>query len=70
MDIGLGPGMNGLEVISRIKNLPEYKNVPIVAVTAHAMRGDKEKFLKHGCSNYISKPFLKEELLSLVKSIT
>jgi two-component system, cell cycle response regulator DivK len=70
MDIGLGPGINGLEVISTIKNLPGYKNVPIVAVTAHAMSGDKEKFLEHGCSHYISKPFFKNELLSLLNSIT
>ena len=70
MDIDLGPGMNGLEVISKIKKLPQYKNIPIVAVTAYAMRGDKEKFLECGCSYYISKPFLKDELLSLLNSIT
>ena len=70
MDINLEPGMNGLEVVSKIKNLPEYKNIPIVAVTAHAMHGDKEKFLENGCSDYISKPFLKNELLSLINSIT
>ena len=69
MDINLGLGMNGLEVISKIKNLPGYKNVPIVAVTAHAMSGDKEKFLEYGCSHYLSKPFFKNELLSLLTSI-
>ena len=70
MDIDLGEGMNGLKTAHEIRNVPGYKDIPIVAVTAYAMRGDQENFLANGCTHYISKPFLKNELLSLLKSIT
>ena len=56
MDIGL-KGMSGLDAAQEIKKLPGYKDTPIVAVTAYAMVGDKEKFLEGGCTHYISKPF-------------
>jgi CheY-like chemotaxis protein len=69
MDIDLGPGMDGLEAVNAIKKIPGYSDIPIVAVTAYAMIGDKEKFLAKGCTHYISKPFIKPELLSLLKDI-
>lgn len=55
MDIGL-PGMDGLELTRQIKQNELTKNIPVIAVTAHAMRGDEEKILAAGCDNYISKP--------------
>ncbi|KAB2908102.1 MAG: response regulator [Ignavibacteriales bacterium] len=67
MDINLGLGMNGIEATKRIRQLPGYNSVPIVAVTAYAMAGDRETFMKNGCSHYISKPFTKKEFLSLVE---
>ena len=70
MDIDLGPSINGLEVVSRINEFQEYKDVPIVAVTAYAAKGDENKFLAHGCNYYISKPFPKNKLLSLLNNIT
>ncbi len=69
MDIDLGPGMNGLEAANEIRKIEGYKDIPIVAVTAYAMKGDKEKFLRNGCTHYISKPFIKTELLTLLKNI-
>ena len=69
MDINLGRGMNGLEVSQEIKKLPEYINTPIIALTAYAMAGDKEKFLANGCSHYISKPFNTEELVGLLGKV-
>lgn len=69
MDINLGTGMNGTEAAQEIKSIPGYENTPIVAVTAYAMVGDKEKFLNAGCTHYISKPFDKETLVNLVKSV-
>jgi len=68
MDIDLGTGMSGLEAARKIRNLPGYENTPVIAVTALAMRGDKEKFLKEGCTHYISKPFKKDDLLNIIKT--
>jgi len=68
MDISL-PGMDGLEVIAKIKDLDTYANVPIVALTAHAMKGDEERFLAAGCSRYLAKPFLPVELVALLDDI-
>lgn len=69
MDINLGHGIDGLVTARKIRDKESYKNTPIVAVTAFAMDGDKEDFLKNGCTHYISKPFLKDELLGLIKRI-
>jgi CheY-like chemotaxis protein len=69
MDISLKGGLDGLTTTQRIKKINEYISVPIIAVTAYAMVGDKEKFLSGGCSEYISKPFSKQELLRLLGNI-
>ncbi|HEX8617076.1 MAG TPA: response regulator [Thermoanaerobaculia bacterium] len=55
MDIHL-PGMDGLSVVRAMKADARTANVPILALTAHAMRGDKDRFLEAGCDGYISKP--------------
>jgi len=55
MDIQL-PGMDGLELTRLIKSDPSTQNIPIIALTAHAMKGDEERILQQGCSGYISKP--------------
>ncbi|TAL67833.1 MAG: PAS domain-containing sensor histidine kinase [Bacteroidetes bacterium] len=69
MDINLGRGMSGLDVAQEIKKLPEYNKTPIIALTAYAMAGDKERFLANGCTHYISKPFKTEELVVLLRSM-
>ena len=57
MDIKLGPiGMSGLEVAREIRKIPDYEDIPIIAVTAYAMAGDRENLLKNGCDDYVSKP--------------
>jgi two-component system, sensor histidine kinase len=68
MDISLGKGISGVDLLQNIKSLPSYKNVPIVAVTAHAMVGDKEKFLSSGFDDYLSKPFAKKDLVNKVRN--
>ncbi|MGD8782474.1 MAG: response regulator [Ignavibacteria bacterium] len=68
MDINLGPGIDGIETFHRISKLPNYTNVPVIAVTAYAMKHDKQKFLEHGFTDYIQKPVMKDELISLIKS--
>jgi len=55
MDISI-PKIDGAEVTRRLKNMEEFQDVPIVALTAHAMKGDREKMLEAGFEGYISKP--------------
>ena len=69
MDIGLGRGMNGMQTAQKIKQLKQYKNTPIVALTAYAMRGDKEEFLANGCTHYVSRPVDKRKLIQLVQDM-
>ncbi len=66
MDINLGIGMNGLETAREIRKLPAYKTIPIVAVTGYALAGEKEKILANGFTDYISKPFTREQLLEVL----
>ena len=65
MDINLGVGPNGADVLRELRAMPTYADVPIAALTAYALPGDKERFLDMGFSAYLSKPFNAEELLTL-----
>jgi CheY-like chemotaxis protein len=65
LDIGL-PGIDGLEVVSRIKADAGLKSIPVIALTASAMRGDRERFLAAGCDDYLSKPIQLNELVDKV----
>ena len=67
MDIAL-PGMSGEELTRQIKGTPQWRHLPIIALTAHAMKGDREQFLKAGCDDYISKPINTRLLAELVKN--
>lgn len=67
MDINLGVGMSGIEVKEKIRSIEGYKNIPIIAVTAFAMIGDRDKLISAGFDNYISKPYLKQDLLKLLE---
>jgi len=67
VDIRL-PVMDGYEVTRQLKALPEFKNIPIIALTAYAMKGDEEKFLEAGCDGYIPKPIIPEEFIQLVEN--
>lgn len=60
------PGMDGYEAIPKIKGDPKFSGLPIVAVTAQAMPGDKEKCLAAGADEYLSKPVDVEALLHLL----
>ena len=55
MDINM-PDMDGYTLTAKIKAMPKYSNLPIVAVTANVMRGDRERSLEAGCDGYIQKP--------------
>ncbi len=66
LDIGL-PDMDGLEVVRHLKADVSLTHIPVIALTAHAMSGDREKCLDAGCDDYMSKPINVRELLSLVE---
>ena len=65
MDIQL-PGMDGLSATKIIKEDPELKDIPIVALTSYAMQGDEEKALAAGCTGYITKPIDTRNFLKTV----
>ncbi len=67
LDIGL-PGMDGLEVMAHIRAEPNLQHTLIIALTASAMRGDRERFLEAGCDDYISKPVQAMELITKVEA--
>jgi CheY-like chemotaxis protein len=66
MDIHL-PGIDGLSVVREMKAEPRTRAVPILALTAHAMRGDRDRFLEAGCDGYISKPIDVKTFLSSIR---
>jgi two-component system cell cycle response regulator DivK len=62
LDISL-PGMDGTEILKRIRADAKLKTLPVIALTAHAMAGDREKYLAAGFDDYITKPIVDESLL-------
>jgi len=67
MDIRLKNGIDGVKTFKRIKEIDRYKDIPVLAITAYAMRGDKEYFLQEGFNGYLAKPFVKDTFLDFVK---
>lgn len=62
MDINM-PDMDGYTLTTRIRSMPGFERVPILALTANVMRGDKEKTLEAGCDGYIQKPLDVDQLI-------
>ena len=62
LDISL-PGMDGNEILARIRASEKLRRLPVIALTAHAMAGDREKYLAAGFNDYITKPIVDETLL-------
>ncbi|MCI4624468.1 MAG: response regulator [Candidatus Magnetoovum sp. WYHC-5] len=62
LDISM-PKMDGNEILRRFKQDKSLRRMPIIAVTAHAMKGDRERYLRIGFDGYVSKPIIDESLL-------
>ena len=65
MDIQL-PGMDGLETTRKLKEQPATADIPVIAVTSYAMKGDREKALAAGCAGYVTKPIDKTTFIQEV----
>ena len=66
MDLSL-PDLDGMEVTRLLRKKPNYQNVPIIALTAHAMRGIQETTQEAGLNDFLAKPFLPNDLMALVR---
>ncbi len=69
MDMDLG-GTDGLTLVRELRAQPATATLPVIALTAHAMRGDRERFLACGCSGYIAKPIQPRLFVDEVRKIT
>jgi two-component system, cell cycle response regulator DivK len=68
MDMSL-PGIDGWDVTRQLRTHPETRDVPIIALTAHAMAGDREKALEAGCNDYDTKPVEFDRLLAKIHGL-
>jgi two-component system, cell cycle response regulator DivK len=68
MDMSL-PGLDGWEATRRIKAAPETKRIPVIALTAHAMSGDREKAVAAGCDDFDTKPVDLDRLLQKIEAL-
>lgn len=60
------PGMPGMEIVKRVKSDEELCDIPVIALTASNMEGDRERFIDSGCDDYLFKPVRAQDLLSMV----
>jgi len=68
MDLSL-PVMDGWEATRRLKANSELRAIPVIALTAHAMSGDKEKAISAGCDGYVSKPIDMDKLMEVINFV-
>ena len=69
LDINLPGELDGNDVIKRVKNDPDLKSIPILVVTAYALKGDKEKYLSMGANGYLAKPVDKKDILKMAQEL-
>ncbi len=69
LDINLGEKRTGIYLLQRLHEMPAHRDTPALALTAYALPGDREHFLKLGFHAYMSKPFLREDLLQTIRNV-
>lgn len=69
LDINLGEKRTGIHLLQRLLELPEHRGTPALALTAYALPGDRERFLRAGFQAYLSKPFLREDLMRTITEL-
>lgn len=69
LDINLPGELDGNDVIRNLKTDPDLKKIPILVVTAYALKGDREKYLSMGANGYIAKPVGKQNIIEIVKEL-
>lgn len=69
IDINLGEGASGSDVLAALRALDAYRDTPILALTAYALPGDREKFLGQGFTGYVAKPFVVTEFVDIVRAL-
>lgn len=69
LDIGLSGEKSGLDLLKEIRQIEDYKSIPIAAVTAFALDSDRDNILKAGCTHYLAKPFPRQQLIDLLNEI-
>lgn len=67
LDINLPGKRDGVDLVKDLRNDDKFKNMPIIALTAYALAGDRERLLEAGCDEYISKPMSKRELFDKIQ---
>ena len=61
------PGMDGYQTMQEIRSMPEFNSLPVIAVTAKAMKGDRQKCIDAGASDYVAKPVDIDQLVSVLR---
>lgn len=69
MDISIEGDEDGIQLTRRLRGMPEYKSIPIIALTAHAYRTDQQNAMEAGCDDFLTKPFKKAELLKRIQAL-
>lgn len=67
LDIHLGEQHTGIDLLHRLRTMAQHRMTPALALTAYAMPGDRERFLREGFDAYVSKPFTRHELLEAIE---
>ncbi len=68
-DINLRQGLDGVQLMEKVKGMEKYRNTPFVAITAYVSIADRKEFLEKGFTHYLPKPFLLKDLTELVESL-